>query len=463
VFYYDKDQGVLTGIDAENAGQGEDAKNLKRGIKMELTDTSAIFRADGKTFKARDVAACILGGLVKEAKDEMTRLAITEDLEGCVVSVPAAFSLSEKTFIKEALETPPKKGGPGLKVWGFIKEPVAAAISYFNDSYEKDATVLVFDLGGGTCDVAIVAADDSHDIKYDVIDTTMERIGGRQWDEVLIDYVTNELRVQGIRTDFRKKGNEGLLEVVRRAVIDGKHKLSRIPKTSIQILLDGKTYRVEISREKFDDITKSLRDDAIAAATRLVSRNSETQIDYIILVGGASNMPQIAEGIRAAFPKIDEKSVLIYEPEKAISFGAAIFANALSLPHALVNDIATHSYGCGYFEETAEPDEQERVENLIKKDSRFPVKGSTILQYRKNNLTEFSVPLFETEDYNGANYAQKDATQIGSVEIYELHSVAKGGLVYLTMSIDAQGIMRAKILDKKTMKTGEAAINLFGH
>ena len=118
---------------------------------------------------------------------------IEEDLEGVVISVPAGFEHNEKATIRAAAEIPTSKGGPGLKVLGFIKEPVAAALSYFQTPLSDGTKILVYDLGGGTCDVAIVKSDSSAAEKYTVVDSEMIRIGGKDWDNKLSVYITHEL------------------------------------------------------------------------------------------------------------------------------------------------------------------------------------------------------------------------------------------------------------------------------
>lgn len=158
VFYYDEWEGVLVGENAESAGQGAEAVNLKREIKLELTSS---FTADGRNFTARQIVGYILGHVKETALMTAESKLIQESLEGVVISVPAAFEHNEKEIIREAAGIPSSQGGPELNVLGFIKEPVAAALTYFQTSLADRTRILVYDLGGGTCDVAIVEADSS--------------------------------------------------------------------------------------------------------------------------------------------------------------------------------------------------------------------------------------------------------------------------------------------------------------
>lgn len=191
VFYYSDWDGVLIGEEAERAGQGSEARNMKREIKLELNSS---FTADGKTFSAKQIVGYILNFIKENAIATAKEKLINDNLEGVVISVPAAFKHNEKALIKEAAEIPASQGGPQLKVLGFIKEPVAAALSYFKTSLSDKTKVLVYDLGGGTCDIAIVEANSSLKEKYTVVDSDMLRLGGKNWDAKLESYMIHEDR-----------------------------------------------------------------------------------------------------------------------------------------------------------------------------------------------------------------------------------------------------------------------------
>ena len=176
VFYYDSWDGVVIGEEAEDLGQGENARNLRREIKLDLNSS---FSANGRTFTAKEIVGYILKYVKDIALNTASENLINETLDGVVLSVPANFSHNEKQIIKEAAEIPEQNGGPGLRVLGLIKEPVAAALSYFEEPLSDGTRILVYDLGGGTCDVAIVEANSSLVEKYDVKATETVRRGGK--------------------------------------------------------------------------------------------------------------------------------------------------------------------------------------------------------------------------------------------------------------------------------------------
>ncbi len=259
VFYYDNVKGVKIGEQAERFGQGNQAKNLKREIKMELNST---FEADGKKFSAKE----IVGYILKYVKDVSLKTAkernINEPLEGVVISVPAAFTTNEKEFIRAAAEIPANLGGPGLNVLGFIKEPVAAALTYFSTPLTDNTKILVYDLGGGTCDVAIVKADSTADEKYTVVDSAMCRIGGKDWDEKLQEYITDKLeKMSGVSV----RDNPAYTEKIKRAAIDAKQEFSYSDvdglypdEVTAAVEINGLNYSVEITKQIFNEKTHEL-------------------------------------------------------------------------------------------------------------------------------------------------------------------------------------------------------------
>lgn len=301
VFYYDEWEGVLVGEAAENAGQGEEAANLKREIKLELNST---FTADGRVFTARQIVGFILNHVKENALSAARAKLINEELEGVVISVPAAFGHNEKEFIREAAETPVEEGGPGLKVLGFIKEPVAAALAYFKTSLADKTRILVYDLGGGTCDAAIVEADSSLKEKYTVIDSDMRRVGGKDWDACLETYILESLEQQ---SGISLKENPGYREKIKRAAVSAKHAFSEKvgekyrDRVRARVEINGKSYQVPITSEEFGKMTFSLLWDTIEMIMALLKKNDANSVSQIICVGGSSNMPQVIEGIKKYF------------------------------------------------------------------------------------------------------------------------------------------------------------------
>lgn len=443
IFYYDKVSGVLIGQDAENEGQGNQAKNLKREIKMELNST---FKADGEEFSAKE----IVGYMLKYVKDVSLKIAkkklINEPLEGVVIAVPAAFTTNEKELIRAAAEIPENRGGPGLNVLGFIKEPVAAALTYFSTPLTDNTKILVYDLGGGTCDVAIVKADSTAEEKYTVVDSVMCRIGGKDWDEKLQKYITDELeKMSGVSV----RDNPAYTEKIKRAAIDAKEEFSDTPnEVTAYIEINGRNYSVEITKQTFNEKTHELLDRTINMTRALIEKNNTDPIDKFICVGGSSNMPQVIDGLKETFKNLE---IQVFEPEKAVALGAAIYAQFCDgrklVP--VLSDIAPYSYGIRCYENYAKDPNREIIVNLILKGDRLPKESnhgfSTIFDGQKallfkvfeSTLTKKDCELYEVGDY------------VMEVELPLPDNTPKGTVVRVTITLTANGLIEVVADDDK--------------
>ena len=394
VFYYDSaDNLPLVGIAAEDAGQGEYSSSLIREIKMSL---SSNVKSGGKTFSGSQVAGYILAKVKEIALSTAEEKAIDERLEGVVISVPAAFGHNEKELILQAARMPVSEGGPGFNVLGLVKEPVAAALAYFKASLADHTQILVYDLGGGTCDVAIVEADSTQAEKYRVIDADMKRIGGRDWDKKLAEYIANEIRKQA---GINISGNSAYMERIKRAAVAVKHNFSEKiagkyrDKVSARIDIEGRTRTVQVTKTIFDELTSELFLETVKLTKQLIQRNPGLNISKFICVGGSSNMPQVKEGIRNAFPNFD---IRIYEPEKAIAFGASIYAESCGTGISLLSDIAPFSYGIRTCRDYDRDPDDEIIVNLVRKADRLPKTQSHNFYTVENNQAHVSFKVYES-------------------------------------------------------------------
>ena len=448
LFYYDADSGIVTGELAEDYGK-DAPENLVRDIKMLIIDIAKKdFELDGKIFTKRQIVGHIFKDIIRTALEEIERKQlVSQKIDGAIITVPVAFNLRELNFIRDAAQKE-----ANLKVLGFIREPVAAAISYFNaPSAEDKKTILVYDLGGGTCDVAIVRSDKNSKEWYKVIDSDMLRIGGRDWDKLLVELIKRKCREQNQTIKFPTEDEEKIRETANKM----KHVLSTLQKAKNQIRFGGKIYRFEITRNEFEKITLELLQETLKLVDKL-KRNCETKIDYIVCVGGSSNMPQVRKAFEKNYPDIKIK---LYEPEKAIAFGAAIYAEHLTEENFL-HDICKFSYGAKYvqnFNMYKNPTRY-RIYNIIYKGDPLPTSGKSV-SHKFENQDVVSINIYESE-YTDKIYLPKDGTYIGKIEIHGLKDSKKGDETVLTMTIDKSGLMQLKAVDKRTGKSADVEIQL---
>lgn len=449
VFYYDRKRDILIGKPADDKSKNR-PENVVRNIKMEISNPNKKnFILDGKTFDKKQIVGRILSEIKQVALEEIERKQlVSQEIDGAVISVPAAFTLRELNFIRDAAQDE-----ASLNVLGFIREPVAAAIAYFNaPSAGDDKTILVYDLGGGTCDVAIVRSDKNSREWYKVIASDMKRIGGRDWDKLLGELIKRKCREQEpyIKFDLRTESD------ILKTAINAKHNLSRMDKFISDIEIDGEIYDIEITRAEFEKITSELLQETMRMVDKL-KRGCATNIDYIVCVGGSSNMPQVRKAFEKNYPDIEIK---LFEPEKAIAFGAAIYSEHLTEENFL-HDICKFSYGARYIQnfERYRDYKRLRIYNIIYKDERLPTSGESTSCHIDDGDGSTYIAIYESECVDEI-YLPEEGTYIGEIEIRGLKDSRKGDETLLTMTIDKSGLMQLKAIDRRTGKSADVEIQL---
>lgn len=453
VFYYDSEVGVQIGKAAEDNADYQ-PNNIKRDIKMEISTHMNKFDADGKTFSKKQIISYIFKEILRVSREESTRRElISQSIEGAVISVPAAFTLRELNFIRDAVQDSSLNGGADLNVLGFIREPVAAAIAYFNaPNAEDEKTILVYDLGGGTCDIAIVRSSKQSMEWYKVIDSDMKRIGGRDWDRVLIEMIKRKYREKSGNIIFDAEAESR----IRRQAIQVKHTLSSQQTARASVNMHGKTHSCIISVEEFEKATSEILQSTMGIVKKLVEK-CDTSIDYIVCVGGSSNMPQVKKALEHRYSDIPVK---LFEPEKAIAYGAAIYAEHLTEPQYL-SDICKFSYGAQYIENyNIYHDKQRlRIWNIIYKGSRLPVSGNSISHKVEDGSISTYIAIYESECTDDI-YLPEKGTYIGDICITGIEGGKIGDETLLLMDIDQSGLMQLKATDSRTGQSAIAEIQL---
>lgn len=354
VFYYDQFEKIKIGQEALDLGQGDGAEFLVREVKMDMKRT---YQLDDKNFTGEQIAGHIIKEVSRMAGTVASELNIGSNIEGVVVSVPAAFTHEEKEMIKNAA-----KDIAGLNILGFIKEPVAAAISYFNTPLADNTRILVFDFGGGTCDVAIVESNSMMRSKYRVVDSDMRRIGGKDWDTAIGKYIFSELeKLTGEKLD--PDDVELNVEIKNRA-IQAKHKITSTTKEAkVKVSYKGRYHQVIITEDIIKKLTTNLLNETLNMAINLINRNKDNPPTKMICVGGSCKMPMVSEAINKTFAKLNPQ---IHDPANAIVKGAAIYASNFENGKFL-SDIAAFSYGMRL--------EGRYVKNLILRGDTLPAEA----------------------------------------------------------------------------------------
>ena len=279
---------------------------VKREMGKSREDFSLEF--EGKQYSAEELSALILQKLKQDAGAYLGT-----EITDAVITVPAYFGDGEREATRNAGRI------AGLNVLQVLNEPTAAALAYGLDQLGKDQTVFVFDLGGGTFDVTVMKVSGS-EIKM-VATSGDHRLGGKDWDDAIIIHVAHE---------FEKEHGENPLgdlhayQDIQLNAIRAKESLSRRKKARIVCNHAGKSSRVELTREKFEELAKGLVQ-RCESACEVVLREAEMTwdgIDTVLLVGGSTRMPMVQEMIaRISGKEINAQEV---NPDDVVALGAAI-------------------------------------------------------------------------------------------------------------------------------------------
>jgi molecular chaperone DnaK len=302
---------------------GDEAKNsavlnpdhVVEMVKRHMGEADWYFHYDGVDYSPEEIASYILRKLATDAEK-----AVGMQVKDVVITCPAYFGIAQREATAYAGEI------AGLQVHEIISEPTAAAIAY-GLQHGSGQTVLVYDLGGGTFDISIISI--KQDATIVVATGGDHHLGGRDWDEAIITYLAQQWQEQTGSSDDPLEVADTLQDLWLKAE-NAKRALSVRSKTRIAVSHAGRTIKVELTREKFDELTASLLDRTMTF-TRLTMQAAQkkgyTQFDQIVLVGGSTRMPQVSERLKHEF----QLPLRLFEPDEAVAKGAAIYGQRLLL------------------------------------------------------------------------------------------------------------------------------------
>lgn len=336
------------------------------------------------------------------------------EFKQAVITVPAYFDEVRRKATMDAGYM------AGLEVIDIINEPTAAAIAFgvqqgFLDQYGKTESkmrILVYDLGGGTFDVTVMEIEGDN---YHAVATDGDmRLGGRDWDQRLVDYVSEEL-IRIIGVDPREDPNtEGKLW---RECEDAKRTLTAREKAKVSMEIQGQAIKVEVTREDFENMSRDLLDRTIFTTKQTLQQANLDwdDIDMTLLVGGSTRMPAVAAELKRVSGKAPQQSI---SPDEAVAFGAAIRAGLVLAkkqgqnPGIRIKNVNSHSLGVvGIDSETKRP----RNGIVIPRNTPLPVVARRVFQTTKENQRSILVQIVEGESHNPA-----DCSQIGKCTVKEL-------------------------------------------
>jgi len=320
-------------FDGENVVVGEVAKETAKiypnevvsFIKRAMGESDFLFEYDGRNYRAEEISSFIVRKVVQDAEQHLN-----EKITDVVITCPAYFGINEREATRRAGEI------AGYNVRQIINEPTAAAITFGSQENAKEKVVLVYDLGGGTFDITMI------DIQANAIEVICtggdHNLGGKDWDDRIVAYLLQEFQ-NATKTEEDILEDPDTCQDLLLSAEKAKKVLTHRDKTPVLITHGGERVKVMLERKKFEEITQDLIERSIALTYEMLEEAKKKgywNYDEIILVGGSTRMPQVANRIRQEF-KVDAR---IFDPDEAVAKGAAIYGWKLAINDGMKNQVA---------------------------------------------------------------------------------------------------------------------------